>query len=115
MPNPSRHGCPVTWSDLVHINDTHGIRPDPTRTTKVHKHSRVLHEVYATWEANEHMTPGRGYLMPVHLLVGHVRQHLRATGVHLDTDGVRAFIVNALNHPRSGLEIQTRPYRFRAA
>lgn len=92
--------------------DTHGIRPTGTKPAKP---ARVLHAVYAAWEASEGLTPGLGYLMPVHLLTGHVRQHLRAEGRAADNLAIRTLIVNALNHSRSGLEIGTRPYRIRAA
>ncbi|GGO72408.1 hypothetical protein [Nocardioides deserti] len=111
MPNPSRP-APVTWADLVHIQATHGIRPTGTDPAKP---ARVLHAVYAAWEAAEGVAPGRGNLMPVHLLTGHVRQHLRAEGRVLDTGSLRALIVNALNDPASGLEIELRPYHRKAA
>lgn len=112
MPNPSRPAAPVTWADLVHIQATHGIRPTGTKPAKS---ARVLHEVYTAWEKAEGIAPGRGYLMPMCLLTGHVRQHLRAQGRTLNNLALRALIVNALNHPASGLEIELRPYRRRVA
>ncbi|GAA5147316.1 hypothetical protein GCM10023340_19550 [Nocardioides marinquilinus] len=103
----------MTYADLRHIHDSHGFRPTGRKPAKS---VRLLHEAYAAWERAEHVKPGRGYLMPLHLADGHLRQVVLArTGRMLSRPALRALVVDAFNHPRSGMEILPRPYRQQVA
>lgn len=115
MPNKHRKPSPqqpsVSWADLAHIFDSHGITPSAETPS-----SGPLAHVYDGWVKSEGLDPARPYAMPVHLLTGHVRLHLRTVEDRWVHDAeLRALVTNALNDPDSGFVIVRRPFRAKRA
>lgn len=116
MPKPSPVRPAVTWADLVHIQDTHGIRSVKNKKSERSPDATLLHAVYAAWVEREGLKPGPSYVMPMHLLTGHVRQALiKQDGANPSKLGLRAWLVNVLNETGCDLEIAQRPYHGRSS
>lgn len=106
-------GGPLVWDDVREVSDRLGIRPIKDKESKRSREAATIHAAYTAWVDQQGIRPGLRYVMSLQTLYMFLterpgeqverREHWQRARQ------ARVTIVNALNDPRSGLELTRRP------
>jgi len=104
---------PLSWSDVVGVQEDHGVRPVAHRRKRRSPEADAVHSVYAAWEREQGSRVGIGYVMPLCSLYLRLTHEYRSLGRHESGRRARRDLVDAINDPYGGLEVRALPFHPR--
>lgn len=110
-----RPDAPLTWEDIVEASDRLGIVPTKHKKSRRSPAASAVHHAYGAWLTRQRL-PGCGYVMSLRSLFQQL-SCFRSDGSVIDcrheqsqyARRARRLIVAAVNDPRSGLDLTSRP------
>lgn len=109
--SPARSDSPITWPDLLHIQDTHGLRPVKHKTSRRSPEASAVHTMYEAWVTGQGIKPDRPYLMPLPAMVMMLQESYRWLPRNEAALTAHSILVDAINDPAGVLEVAPRPYQ----